>query len=105
MLIYVVFKGNMIVFISICICYQSSIVLAFYLFIIIILTQLGRIILKRLRAIIWMRRYSVYKKYICIIINMTALCHHHRLKAVFPNYSYLLQKTSKGYLFEIIFSH
>ena len=50
----------MIVFISICISYQNSIVLAFYLFIFIIifiLTKLGRIIVKLPRTIIWMGHY------------------------------------------------
>ena len=46
----------MIVLISICIFFQSSIVLAFYLFI-IILTKLGRIFVKRPRTIIWMGHY------------------------------------------------
>ena len=49
-LIYVGILRNMIVFI--CISYQSSIVLAFYLFI-IILSKLGRITVKCPRTIIW----------------------------------------------------
>ena len=53
-----VFLGEISVFISIRISYQSYIVLTFCLFMfIIILTQLGITIVKRPRTIIWMGRY------------------------------------------------
>ena len=66
-----VFSGNMIVFISMWIFYQCSIVLAvYYLFIltiiIIILTQLGIILVKLPRTIIWMGHY-IRKKLLLLL--------------------------------------
>ena len=53
-----VFLGEISVFISIRISYQSYIVLTFCLFMfIIILTKLGITIVKRPRTILWMGRY------------------------------------------------
>ena len=47
----------MIVFITICIFYQRSIVLAVFVIFIVIIIQLGIIIVKRPRTITWMGRY------------------------------------------------
>ena len=66
----------MIVFISTCISYQSSIALGFYYFIILI--QLGKIIIKRPRTIIWMARYIrnellLFTKKVCKIVDLVVI--------------------------------
>ena len=58
----------MIVFFTLCKSYQSGIVLEVF-FIIIFFTQLGRIIVKRPRTIIWMGRYIINKLLLLLRIS------------------------------------